>query len=248
VVTGASRGIGAALAREFADRGARLTLLARSEGDVKAVAAEVDGAPLPVDLSAPAELHGLVDRIEELSGPVDLLVHNAALGEVAEFRLQAPGSVAAHVNTNLLAPMEVCHQYLPRALARGAGGIVTISSLSSEISIRNMASYVGTKAGLTSFTLTLQRELRATPVRTLLVILGEERTQMVETGRNDQVLAAIADRIGSMGSMEPEFVARNVVTAVERDKRTLVLPRAAWPLFGLRQLPNRLFDLAIRGI
>jgi NAD(P)-dependent dehydrogenase (short-subunit alcohol dehydrogenase family) len=55
-----------------------------------------------------------------------------------------------------------------------------------------------------AFALTLQRELAHTPVRTLLVVLGEVRTQMVERGRDDPVLAAIADRIGAMGSMEPK--------------------------------------------
>lgn len=248
VVTGASRGVGAALAREFARHQAQVTLVARSRPGVEQLAAEIDGHPFPADLAQTGELDGLVKRIEHSVGPIDLLVNNAALGQVAEFLEQPPHSVTEHVNTNLLAPMQLCKLVLPGMVERGRGGVVTISSLSSEISIRNMSSYAATKAGLTAFGLNLQRELRRTPIRTLLVLLGEVRTDMVTEGRNDPVLAAIADRIGSLGSMTPERVARDVVAAVQRGRRTLVLPPPARAMFELRQLPNRAFDLVTRSI
>jgi uncharacterized protein len=248
VVTGASRGVGAALAREFAAEGARVTLLARSQAAIDELAREIGGHAISADLAEPGELPATVKQIEHQGGPIDVLVNNAALGHVAEFINQSPESVTAHVHTNLLAPMQLCKVVLPGMLDRGHGSLVTISSLSSEISIRNMSSYVATKAGLTAFTLNLQRELRRAPIHTMLVVLGEVDTDMVAEGRNDPVLATIADRIGSMGSMTPEHVAHKVVIGYRSGRSTLVLPPTARPLFELRQLPNRIFDVVTRNI
>jgi short-subunit dehydrogenase len=248
LITGASRGIGEALARECAAQGARVTVVARSEAPLRAVASDIGALAVPLDLADPDAVDGLIARVEHDRGPVDLLISNAAIAHVAEFIRAPREDIAQHVNINLLAPMLLCHQVLPLMLERGHGGIITISSLSSEISVRNLSSYTATKAGVTSFMLNLQRELRRAPIRTLLVILGEVETQMVEQGRTDPVLEAIADRLGRLGSMSSERVARDTLRAYEAGRSNLVLPRAAWPLFALRQLPNRLSDLAMRGI
>src|SRR5271154_4071348 len=85
VITGASRGIGAALARIVAQRGARVTLLARSEGPLKTLATQLGGHAMPVDLTSAAALDGLIDRIENHAGPIDALVNNAAYAVSGEF-------------------------------------------------------------------------------------------------------------------------------------------------------------------
>ena len=233
---------------EFAAAGAWVSLLARSRELVEKVAGEVGGQGYPVDLATTAELPGVLARVERHVGPVDVLVNNAVLGEVRPFVDQSADSVTDHVNVNLLAPMQLSKLVLPGMLQRSTGGLITISSLSSEISIRNMTAYTATKAGLTAFALNLQRELSRAPVRTMLVVLGEVQTDMVTQGREDPVLAAIADRLGSMGSMTPDRVAHDIVTGYQRGRTTHVLPPAARPIFEYRQLPNRIFDVLTRSV
>src|SRR4051812_28199117 len=85
LVTGASRGIGAATARAFAAAGADVVVVARSEGPLKEIAAEIGGTAITADLGDPAAVAGLIDRVEREVGPVDVLVNNAASEAVGWF-------------------------------------------------------------------------------------------------------------------------------------------------------------------
>src|ERR1700704_2381111 len=148
VITGASRGIGAALAREVTARGARVSLLARAEGPLKALAADLRGNPFPLDLTSAEQLEGIIDRIENEAGPIDALVNNAAYAVSGEFIRRSADETRTHVLTNLLAPMELCRQMVPRMIDRGHGNLMTISSVAGELSTRNTACYSASKAGL----------------------------------------------------------------------------------------------------
>ena len=129
VVTGASRSIGAALARELAGRGARVTVVARSEAPLKAVAAEIGGTAVVADLADPDAVTGLIARIESEAGPVDVLVNNAAMAVIDRFVDQSAEGITASYALNVVAPMELCRQVLPGMLARSRGAVVSISSL-----------------------------------------------------------------------------------------------------------------------
>jgi len=121
VVTGASRGIGAALAGELAGRGARVTLVARSEMPLKALAAEIGGVAVVADLADPSHLDGLVARIEAGAGPVDVLINNAAVAVVNRLVDQSADDIRQSFALNCVAPAELCRQVLPGMLARGRG-------------------------------------------------------------------------------------------------------------------------------
>ena len=246
VITGAPRGIGAALAREFASRGSRVTVLARNAESLKAVAAETDGTAMTVDLAE--DLDGLVDRIEDLGGPIDVLVNNAAVVIPGSFAGLSGADVRMHVKVNLQAPMELCAQVIPKMLERERGAIVTISSLLGEISSPNTAPYAASKAGLTHFTENLRRELRRTPIHVLLAILGVVETDMMLQTHEDPVLTKIAGRLGRIGSMTSQDVAERIVTALEQQRPSLVLPKLVGPTYHLRQLPTRLTDVLMMGI
>lgn len=248
VITGASRGIGASLAREVTRRGARVTLLARSEGPLKQLADELDGFALPVDLASAEQLEDIIERIEGTGGPVTALINNAAFAIAGEFIAQSAEQARAQVLTNLCAPTELCRQVIPRMIERGGGNVVAISSVAAEVALRNVGCYASSKAGLNQLFVNLQRELVRTPVAVTLALLGEVLTDMVVENRRDPVLNRVADRVGKLGSLQPEYVARRLADAMEQDRHRLILPPILKPLYHLRQLPSRFADLLTYGI
>jgi short-subunit dehydrogenase len=248
VLTGASRGIGACLARELAARGARLTLLARSELPLKVLAEETNGNPVVLDLSSPEQLQGIVDRIEREAGPIDAMVNNAAYAVSGEFLARTAEEASAHILTNLVAPMELYRQVLPRMLDRGRGNLMSVSSVAGELSTRNTTCYSASKAGLNQLTINLRRELRRTPIVVGLAVLSSVATDMLTEGRRDPVLAAIDRRLKLMGALAPEGVASALTDALCRDRETLVLPKVVAPMYHLRQIPNRFADLLMYRI
>lgn len=248
VITGASRGIGASLAREVARRGARVTLLARTEGPLKQLADELDGFAMTIDLACAEGLDGIIDRIEERGGPVTALVNNAALAFAGEFIDQTAEQARSQILTNLYAPTELCRQVIPRMLERGGGNVVAISSVAAEVALRNVGCYAAAKAGLNQLFANLQREMSRTPVTVTLALLGEVQTDMVARNRRDPVLNQVADRVGRMGSLRPEDVARRLADALQRDRQLLIMPPVLKPVYHMRQVPSRFSDLLTRGI
>ncbi|MEQ9094198.1 MAG: SDR family NAD(P)-dependent oxidoreductase, partial [Miltoncostaeaceae bacterium] len=113
-VTGASRGLGEALARALHARGARLSLVARSEEPLRRLADEVGGWAVPADLTDTAVLGGLIARVEREAGaPVDLLVNNAGIDATGGLADADPEELARMVHLNLLVPVELSRQVLP---------------------------------------------------------------------------------------------------------------------------------------
>jgi short-subunit dehydrogenase len=246
VITGGSKGIGAALAKELAGRGARLTLIARPSDELEKVAADTGGVALPVDLSDLAAVRSVVSRAEAGNGPVDALVNNAALGMTRGFPTLSADDVQRCLTTNLLAPMELSRQVLPGMLERQRGTVVNISSVVGELAVPHLACYATSKAGLTMFSLDLQRDLKGSPVAVMAFVLGAvPGTQIYVEGLKNEVIRVLADRIGKVSRITPERVARQVADALATDRRRVmtVLPRTGAPLLWWRHLPVRLGDL-----
>ncbi|HEV7864527.1 MAG TPA: SDR family NAD(P)-dependent oxidoreductase [Acidimicrobiia bacterium] len=252
VVTGASRGIGAALAREMAARGATVTVVARSDVPLKALAADIGGQAVQADLAEAADLDGLVARIEAGAGPVDVLVNNAAVAVVNRLVDQSPDDIRQSFALNCVAPAELCRQVLPGMLARGRGRIVCVSSLSGLTAFPTLTTYGATKAGLTHFTAALQRELRRTPVRATIVQLGEvSGTELMEQARRSPTIAAVSarlNRVRALPTLTPEQVAAQIADAAAAGARHLVTPTRVTPVHLIRELPSRLNDGLLAGI
>jgi short-subunit dehydrogenase len=252
VVTGASRSIGAALARELAGRGARVTVVARSEGPLKNVAAEIGGTAVVADLTDPDDVAGLVARIEAEAGPVDVLVNNAAMAVVERFADQSPSDITGSYALNVVAPMELCRQVLPGMLERGRGAVVSISSLCGVTAFPTLATYGSTKAALVHFTATLQRELSRSPVHAVVVQFGEVAgTEMMEQARKSPTVAAVSKRLARTGALvvlTPEQAAAAVVEGIAAGRRDILVPRRIGPLHHIRELPSRINDLILLGI
>ena len=112
LVTGATRGIGRALAERLAAQGARLALVARSAGPLQELASALHAKAFPVDLGDAAAADGLIERIEADGGGIDVLVNNAAVSNIDYVLQQSPASIEALFRINLLAPIHLCQQII----------------------------------------------------------------------------------------------------------------------------------------
>lgn len=187
LITGASRGIGRALALAFAQRGAHLVLAARSTDALAAVAAEarslhpgVDTLVVPTDVTDLAALERLVEQALAHFGRVDVLVNNAGVligGAVADLPLDV---LDRHIEINFAAPVHLTRLLLPHMLGRDHGLIINIVSVGGRAAGPYFATYAATKHAMGGFTNGLRRELDGTNVRVLRINPGFTQTDMVE--------------------------------------------------------------------
>jgi short-subunit dehydrogenase len=251
VVTGASRGIGEAMAQELAGRGSRVTVIARSQEPLEAVARRVSGAAVVADLGDRDQLDGLLGRIEAEHGPVDLLVNNAAIVAVSPFWQLSAEEVSRVLAVNLTAPLELTRQALPGMLMRRRGSVVNLSSFAAFAVVPTVAPYCAAKAGLAHFTATLQRELKGSAVKAMIAHLGQvEGSEMMADAFESppiRVAARRMERLGVMPALEiPDLTAR-LCDAIEARRSRLVLPARMTPMHDLREIPSLLNDLLIAG-
>jgi 3-oxoacyl-[acyl-carrier protein] reductase len=237
VVTGASKGIGRAIARELAAGGARVVLNARGREALEAVAAELraGGAEVEVvaaDVSRPDGAAGIVDAVRTRFGRIDVLVNNAGKGSPKPILEQTDADWHASLELNLLSAVRLSLAVVPMMRAHGGGRIVNISSRVGRQPDPYFAPYAAAKAALINFSKSLANAFAKDGILVNCVVPGLIRTEAVEeaaaksaaaTGKSvDEVFAAtLAKRpipVGRMG--EPEDVAGLVAF--------LVGPRASW--------------------
>lgn len=181
VVTGASRGIGAAIARRLAARGMRVVLVARSEERLKALALELggDAIALPCDLAEASALDRAVRTIDErLGGAPDVLVSNAGAFALAPAHEQDADAFASMLTVNLAGPFRLMRAWLPAMRARGTGHLVTIGSIADRVIFPGNAAYAASKYGLRALHEVLREELRGTGVRASLVSPAQVDTEL----------------------------------------------------------------------
>ena len=250
LVTGASRGIGEALAVAFAGAGARVALVARSEAQIEELAQRLGGTAHRADLADPAQVRGLVARVEADGGPIDVLVNNAGFEEAGDFATQSAEAIDAMIGVNLTAAVHLTRQVVPGMLERGAGHIVNISSMGAASVFPGLAVYSATKAALSHFTAGLRADFRARPIRTTLVELGATTTDMLVGVKSYGPTRAAFDRTYGWRMFvdtPPERVAEVVVAAVKKDRRHVRLPTRAALFPVIAELPRRLTELLMTG-
>lgn len=203
LITGASKGIGAAYAQELASRGADLVLVARSAQALEQLAAhlrKVHGSRVEVlvaDLFDRAAPGAVMDTLVERGIEVDLLVNNAGMGAVGPFMTRPLDPSVDSVDLNVTALMGLVHALGAPMLERGRGGIVNVASLAAFQPMPFQASYSATKAFVLSFTEALAEELRGSGVRVMGVHPGP-----VETGFFDTTTATLSPK-----AVPPERIA-----------------------------------------
>ena len=181
LVTGASRGIGAAVARGLAARGSRVALLSRNEGPLRSLAAEIgrDAIAVPCDAGNPRDVERAIAMIaESFEGGPDVVVNNAGAFLIAPAHETSVADFRATLEVNLTAPFAFARAFLPVMRARARGHVVTIGSIADRNVFPGNAAYAASKHGLRAFHEVLRAELRGTGVRASLVSPGPVDTAL----------------------------------------------------------------------
>jgi short-subunit dehydrogenase len=177
LITGASAGIGAAVARRFASEGARVLVHGRHPDRTRDVAREVGGTMLVADLVTAEGRQRLAAEAQTLFGQVDVLVNNAGIGWSGPLSAMSVDKIGELVEVNLLAAIELTHVLLPGMVERGAGAVCFVTSIAGRTGVAGEAVYSATKAGLDAFAESLRAETASSGVHIATVIPG-----VVDTG------------------------------------------------------------------
>lgn len=218
LLTGATGGLGRAVALGLAARGAQLVLSSRKPDELAALQASLPGSGhrvAPTDLAEPG---AAVELLAE-AGEIDILVANAGLPASGRLDGYSAEQIDRALRVNLEAPILMTHALLEPWLTRGSGHFVYVSSLNGKVATARASLYSATKFGLRGFSLALREDLRGTPVSSSVVMPG--------TIREAGMFADSGARMPfGMGTSTPEEVAAGVVAAIERDRAEVeVAPR-----------------------
>jgi NADP-dependent 3-hydroxy acid dehydrogenase YdfG len=181
MITGASRGIGEAAARVFAEAGAHVVLTARSAAHIGEIADQIGDKALavPCDVSRFEDLQNAVEAAENAFGPVEILINNAGVIEpVAHLATSDPVAWGQAIDINLKGVYYGVRLVLPQMMERGSGTILTVSSGAAHNPIEGWAHYCASKAGVAMLTGCIDKEARAAGVRAMGLSPGTVATQM----------------------------------------------------------------------
>lgn len=251
LITGASRGIGAAMADEFAAAGARVSVAARTEDALKAVADRVGGTAFTVDLLDAEQVDGLIPRVEAEAGPIDVLVNNAGLEPSKWFHATAPGELRDILRVNLEASAVLTNLAVQSMLKRQRGHIVFVSSIASTAAFPGTATYGATKAAITHLGNSIRMELRATPLGVTVVSPGPVDNEMwhqLETAPGFGGLIHRLNMLRLIPTSSEEWVAQHTVDAVIGDHRHVRAPRRLAANHWLREFPTRVIEKVLIGV
>lgn len=187
VITGASSGIGAAMAQHFADAGHALLLIARRLDRIEALGLE-NAMCRSVDVTDTAALRAAVTEAEAAYGPVDLLINNAGLMQLGQLDTQEPTEWQNMFDVNVLALLNATQVVLGGMKARGAGTILNVSSIAGKKSFPNHAAYVGTKFAVSSISENLREEVSGDGVRVMTICPGAVETELLGHTTDQEII------------------------------------------------------------
>lgn len=211
LLTGASGGLGQALAKALAQEGASLLLVGRDQNKLTALAVGLAWAgravaTLAVDLNQPADVVRLAEEADRFQ--VDVLINNAGINAFGLFEQQDWACAADVLETNLAAPMRLTHALLPLLLSRERAAIVNVGSTFGSLPFPGFAAYSTAKAGMKGFSQALRREVADSRVEVVYVA-----PRAIDTPLNTPAVNALNEELGSQ-SDSPDAAARQIVAAL----------------------------------
>ena len=224
IITGASSGIGAELAREAARRGAAVGLLARREDRLRELKAEITAgggraAWAWADVTDGEALAAALDRVAGELGGADVVVANAGWGRPEPPHKFRPGRSLAMYDTNVLGMLRLIDWALPRFLERGAGHLVGVASVASYLGLPHSAAYCGSKAAMRLHLQSLRVSLRSYGIAVTTICPGFVKTEL--TAKN---------RFPMPFLWETERAARRIADAIEKRRGEVIFPWQ-WKVF-----------------
>ena len=224
VVTGASSGIGVAIARDLAAKGHGVTLVARREERLRELAAQlasswgVRAEAIACDLADPAARDELVGSIEELGLNVEILVNNAGFGDFNDFARADREGLLKMARLNMEAPLDLQARYLPAMVERRRGAVINIASGAAFQPLPSNATYAATKAFLLHLGEAVHHELKGSGVTLTTVCPGPVKTEFVGIAG----FAGAEDRTPDFLWETPEEIAERAVRGAEQGARVVV--------------------------
>ena len=244
LITGASEGIGAACAAEFARVGAKLSLTARSEEGLKRAAPAA--LVTPGDLTSEDTRRRVVARTLERFGAIDILINNAGVGTYLPSWSMPMEEARGLMELNFFALLDMTRLVVPHMRARHSGTIVNIGSIGGKMVLPWSTLYSASKYAVGALTEGLRMELRRDGVRAMLVCPGYVKTGFQEHVRGGRVPAdVLRSRRYAITAGECAAAIRR---GVERDARTVMTPRAGWILVALARLFPAIVQARMAGM
>ena len=245
LITGASAGIGAACAAEFRQRGARLSLTARSQDKLQTVGG-AEALITAGDITEAETRVRVVERTLERFGRIDILINNAGAGLYGRTWEIPPAEARKLFELNFFAPLAMVQLVAPHMRMRKSGTIVNVGSIAGKVTLPWFTLYSASKYALGSLTDGLRMELRQDGIHTMAVCPGYVQTGFLEhvlSGRAPQrVLRSVRFAITA------EQCAAAIARGVERDARTVVTPRAGWIFVALERLLPSVVDARMAAL
>jgi short-subunit dehydrogenase len=215
LLTGATGGLGRAIAAALAARGTTLILSSRKAEELSELAASLPGdghSTVVADLAQ----EGAALRLLEEAGPIDVLVANAGLPASGRLESFTQDELGRAVRVNLESPMRMARELVPRMVERGAGHLVFMSSVSGQAATARASVYAATKYGLRGFAFGLRDDLQQTGVGVSVISPGfiRDAGMFAESG---------AKPVPGLGTSKPEKVGAAVVRAIQRNRREITV-------------------------
>jgi short-subunit dehydrogenase len=224
LVTGASSGIGAAIANELASRGHAVTLVARREERLKSLATEISSEhgvaaeTIVCDLADPSERDWLENKLRSSGRGVEVLVNNAGFGHQADFATSPRERMVGMVRINVEAVVDLTGRFLSGMVERSRGAVINIASTAAFQPLPGSAVYAASKAFVLSFSEAIRTELRGSGVIVTAVCPGPVRTEFMDVAG----VPGVEERTPGGVWMSAEDVARHAIDGAERDRRVVV--------------------------
>jgi len=235
LITGASAGIGAACAAEFARAGAKLSLCARSEEGLRR-AGGGEALITAGDLTDEAVRRRVVERTLERFGAIDILINNAGVGLYVPSWEAPESEVRRLMELNFFTLLGMIRLVAPHMRARRSGTIVNVGSIGGKIVLPWLTVYSASKYAVGALTEGLRMELRRDGIRTMLVCPGYVRTEFQRRAVGEVPPQMVKGRRFAITAAECATAIRR---GVERDARTVMSPRVGWLLVALARLLPR---------